>query len=333
MTLGERILEIRLRNRLSQEAFGEMLGTTRQSVSKWERDTALPELEKIVRMSELFSVTTDYILRDGVDTFASPDKFTCRVMRSADGEIVLTEKFALHFYEKSSPRRIGCLLYKGSRTAKFCIAAAEHDFSADRTYACGVYANGAAWSFGGGELDGIIGTEFSEKSAAGMKTAETFSTVPGEREMPKVSDVGIAGAMKAWRMGAEFTNGGGLCSLHLCTAFTEYTFDIRPDYGDVYIGASWNIPFEMGLFGGQQYFRIRDLGERQPYCGFGANFTSRRADIRIPTEKAAIGQCVLTDKGYLWCVKRYDDDEIVLEGCGGDEYTFRRNVEVEERFA
>ena len=200
MTLGERILEIRLENRLSQEQFGEMLGTTRQSVSKWERDMALPEIEKIVRMAELFSVTTDYILRDGVDTFSSSDKFICRVMRSSAGEIVLTEKFALHFYEKTSPARIGCLIYRGNRISKICIAAAEHDYSADRTYACGIYENGERWSCGEGNLSDIIGTEFNEKSAVGMKTAETFSSVPYDREMPKVGQVGIAGAMKAWRM-------------------------------------------------------------------------------------------------------------------------------------
>ena len=46
MTLGNRIQEIRTKAGLSQEAFGERIGVTRQTVSKWELDQVYPELEK-----------------------------------------------------------------------------------------------------------------------------------------------------------------------------------------------------------------------------------------------------------------------------------------------
>lgn len=49
MTLGEKIYRLRSEKGLSQEAFGDMLGVSRQSVSKWETDQSLPELEKLLR--------------------------------------------------------------------------------------------------------------------------------------------------------------------------------------------------------------------------------------------------------------------------------------------
>lgn len=64
MTLGEKIYSLRMKNGLSQEAFGEKLGVSRQSVSKWETDQSVPELDKIVMISQLFTVTTDYLLKE-----------------------------------------------------------------------------------------------------------------------------------------------------------------------------------------------------------------------------------------------------------------------------
>lgn len=67
MTLGEKIYRLRSEQGLSQEAFGDSLGVSRQSVSKWETDQSQPELEKIVAISELCGVSTDYLLKDGID--------------------------------------------------------------------------------------------------------------------------------------------------------------------------------------------------------------------------------------------------------------------------
>lgn len=64
MTLGEKIYQLRSKKSLSQEVFGDMVGVSRQSVSKWETNQSLPELEKIVAISELFEVTTDYLLKE-----------------------------------------------------------------------------------------------------------------------------------------------------------------------------------------------------------------------------------------------------------------------------
>ena len=73
MTLSERILNLRKQNGLSQEAFAEKLGVSRQSVSKWESGTAIPEIDKIIAMSELFGVSTDELLK-GEDVELTEEK-------------------------------------------------------------------------------------------------------------------------------------------------------------------------------------------------------------------------------------------------------------------
>lgn len=63
MVLKEKIAEQRKRAGLSQEQLAELLGVTRQSVSKWELGDAVPEIEKVLQMSSLFAVPTDYLLK------------------------------------------------------------------------------------------------------------------------------------------------------------------------------------------------------------------------------------------------------------------------------
>lgn len=62
MGLGSRIQKLRINNGLTQEQLAEMLSISRQSVSKWEMDQSLPEIDKVIMMSKLFSVGTDEIL-------------------------------------------------------------------------------------------------------------------------------------------------------------------------------------------------------------------------------------------------------------------------------
>lgn len=64
MTLGEKIYRLRTEQGMSQEIFGEALGVSRQSVSKWETDQSVPELDKIVAISEMFGASTDYLLKE-----------------------------------------------------------------------------------------------------------------------------------------------------------------------------------------------------------------------------------------------------------------------------
>ena len=54
---------------LSQEGLAEKMNVSRQAVSKWESDQSIPDIEKIVSLSELFGVTTDYLLKSGAPSF------------------------------------------------------------------------------------------------------------------------------------------------------------------------------------------------------------------------------------------------------------------------
>ena len=65
MNLSEKIQSLRKEKNLSQEELGEKLDVSRQSVSKWESGLAMPEIEKLITLSEIFGVTTDYLLKEG----------------------------------------------------------------------------------------------------------------------------------------------------------------------------------------------------------------------------------------------------------------------------
>ena len=67
MSIGSRIQELRIFNGLTQEQLAEKLGVSRQSVSKWEMEQSLPEIDKVVLMSKLFSVGTNEILLEEAD--------------------------------------------------------------------------------------------------------------------------------------------------------------------------------------------------------------------------------------------------------------------------
>jgi len=70
MTLGERLLELRRKNAMSQDTLAEKLEVSRQAVSKWERDEAVPETDKIVKIAQLFDVSTDSLLMDSEEKTA-----------------------------------------------------------------------------------------------------------------------------------------------------------------------------------------------------------------------------------------------------------------------
>lgn len=76
MTTGQRIAAKRKERNLSQEALGEQLGVSRQSIYKWEADASLPEIDKLVALSRLFGVPVGWLL--GVEDIpeAAPGEFT-----------------------------------------------------------------------------------------------------------------------------------------------------------------------------------------------------------------------------------------------------------------
>ncbi len=108
MTMGERIQELRKAKGLSQEALGEALGVTRQAVSRWESDGAIPEVDKLVALSRLFGVPVGVLL--GVEEPAAegevPEELTDREWRAVEAVVsrYLAEAEARRSAEAEPPR-------------------------------------------------------------------------------------------------------------------------------------------------------------------------------------------------------------------------------------
>ena len=67
MILADKIIRLRKKNGWSQEGLAEKMNVSRQAVSKWESAQTVPDLEKILQLSILFGVTTDYLLKDEIE--------------------------------------------------------------------------------------------------------------------------------------------------------------------------------------------------------------------------------------------------------------------------
>ena len=67
MTLSEKLYQLRRKQGLSQEELAERLNCSRQVISKWENGTTAPDAELLRKYSELFGVSIDYLVKDGID--------------------------------------------------------------------------------------------------------------------------------------------------------------------------------------------------------------------------------------------------------------------------
>lgn len=76
MILADKISSLRRQNNWSQEELAEKLGISRQSVSKWESGTSIPDLDKILKLSAIFDVSTDYLLKDEIEQIV-PSELDC----------------------------------------------------------------------------------------------------------------------------------------------------------------------------------------------------------------------------------------------------------------
>ena len=88
MTMADRIQTLRKSKGMSQEELADAAGVSRQAVSKWESEQSVPDIDKIVILSEIFDVTTDYLLK-GIEPAENNDHKT---MADVIDQKVLTEK-------------------------------------------------------------------------------------------------------------------------------------------------------------------------------------------------------------------------------------------------
>ena len=68
MILADKIIRLRKKNGWSQEELAEKMEVSRQAVSKWESAQAIPDLERILSLARLFGVSTDYLLKDEMES-------------------------------------------------------------------------------------------------------------------------------------------------------------------------------------------------------------------------------------------------------------------------
>ncbi|NLN51350.1 MAG: helix-turn-helix transcriptional regulator, partial [Clostridiaceae bacterium] len=90
MILADKIINLRKKNGWSQEQLAERLNVTRQSVSKWEGAQSIPELDKILQLSQIFGVTTDYLIKEEIE-----DEEYVEINSPSDSDITNIKKVSL----------------------------------------------------------------------------------------------------------------------------------------------------------------------------------------------------------------------------------------------
>lgn len=87
MNLSKKIYELRKASGMSQEQLAEKINVSRQSISKWESGESSPEIERLIELSNVFDVSTDYLLKS-----SEVDELTIRTERLEKGQNDLKSK-------------------------------------------------------------------------------------------------------------------------------------------------------------------------------------------------------------------------------------------------
>lgn len=253
------------------------------------------------------------------------------VFTSSSLEIAQTRYWTLCFYCNDDKSIIGSKLYNGINDKKVLIAVCQRDIQKQKTVYAYETADNMKYT---NDFEGVcklLGTPFEYNISQLDRIEEIELSEP--YIMPAVSEQGIENCLKQWRMGTFYFPISDGMLFQMVTNKIEYVFSIQNSECNIYCGASVNIPYDNGLFGSGQYFRIRNYADNStPNCRFECNLgmpIHSRSVTKITCES---GKCISTSEGLYWPVKRYSDDEIVLAGCGGDEYIYSRNGNKSEYF-
>lgn len=109
MTFSEKLIKLRHKEGISQEQLANRLDVTRQSVSKWESGAAMPELTKLIAISESFGVTIDYLVKDRMEEEVHPNASdTAHLEKQLDAlASEYHETFGSYFAYTSNTRILG----------------------------------------------------------------------------------------------------------------------------------------------------------------------------------------------------------------------------------
>ena len=78
MNISQKILLQSKKKGISQEDLANALNVSRQAVSKWESSQSVPDMDKIVALSSYFNITTDYLLKDEIETIDGADNYSSK---------------------------------------------------------------------------------------------------------------------------------------------------------------------------------------------------------------------------------------------------------------
>ena len=107
MILADKIIRLRKKNGWSQEELAEKMNVSRQAVSKWESAQTVPDLEKILQLSGLFGVTTDYLLKDELES----EEYTDSAAESGVKRVKLAEANEFIDWRRSAAVRIAVAVF------------------------------------------------------------------------------------------------------------------------------------------------------------------------------------------------------------------------------
>lgn len=246
-------------------------------------------------------------------------------------EIAQTRFWTLCLYCNADKSIIGAKLYNGVDDSKTLAAICERSIMANKTAYAYEKPDGQRFT---NDFEGVcklIGSEYHFDSKTLRKIDDIVISEP--YKMPTVSEAGIEKCLRQWRMGDSlWVNDNGL-EFKMVTNKIEYIFSIYDNNCNIYCGASVNIPYSGGMFGSGQYFRIRNYKDNStPNCRFSCNIGGDAVVRKVPEIVCESGKCTSTSDGLYWPVKRFSDNKIVLDGCGGDEYIYRSNLYKSEYF-
>lgn len=212
MTTGEKIAALRREHKLSQEALGEKLGLSRQAVSKWEADQAVPTMDNLMELSRLFGVPVDTLLRPDAPFPAAP---------AEDGEKEENEDAPAAAEKPSAPRhplRNKIILIGGA--ALLCVSLACSAVCAWSTVRLRAEVDGLRSLVNGLSLNSTVyypqtdtNDDFAESSESVTldpndpeKLLVTFSAMPREISDGETAKFLISSDVQSWECEPATTN-------------------------------------------------------------------------------------------------------------------------------
>lgn len=112
MNLSEKLLKLRKENGLSQQQLADQLNVSRQSISKWELNESVPDISNILTLSEIYHVSTDYLLKDSIESDSNENRVDLMIVISSCVVFIglLSAYMLWKYYQNSICLLVGMLI-------------------------------------------------------------------------------------------------------------------------------------------------------------------------------------------------------------------------------